>query len=246
MARRNSRSPASPCRWSSSAASSAPTIRKDFLAAIFAGDDTLTGSAFADHLRGYAGDDLILNNPGNKDNDTLDGGLGSDTMDGADGDDLYIVDNASDTTTYSSGFDTVESSVSYTISGGVERLILTGKGDLNGSGDLLDNQIFGMAGANQLAGIDGNDLLDGGAGNDSLHGGGDNDTLLGGAGNDSLVAATQRHAVGGAGIDSMTGATATTSSSSTMTRTLCSDSSGIDSVQARSATSCPATSTTCS
>jgi trimeric autotransporter adhesin len=160
-----------------------------FLAAVFAGDDTLTGSAFADHLRGYAGNDMLLNNPGSNDADTLDGGTGADSMEGGDGDDLYIVDNTADSILDSSGFDTVKSSAaSYDLAGGAERLILTGKGDLNGGGDKLPNQIFGTIGANLLTGRDGNDLLDGGAGNDSLDGGGQNDTLLGGAGVDTMAA----------------------------------------------------------
>src|SRR5262245_57101816 len=157
-----------------------------FLAAIFAGDDTLTGSAFADHLRGYAGNDMLLNNPGNNDNDTLDGGTGADTMDGADGDDLYIVDDAGDSIADSSGLDTVKSSVSFVLAGGLENLILTGKGNLNGRGNDLANQIVGTAGANELLGFDGNDLLDGGAGNDTLVGDANDDTLLGGAGIDSM------------------------------------------------------------
>jgi trimeric autotransporter adhesin len=156
-----------------------------FLAAIFASDDTLTGSAFADLLRGYAGNDKLS---GGGNNDTLDGGVGVDTMDGADGDDLYIVDNTGDVILDSSGFDTVKSSAaSYDLAGGAERLILMGKGNLNGGGDNLANQIFGTIGANLLMGRDGNDLLDGGAGNDSLDGGGQNDTLLGGIGIDTMT-----------------------------------------------------------
>jgi Ca2+-binding RTX toxin-like protein len=186
-----------------------------FLAAAFAGDDTLTGSAFADHLRGYAGNDMLLNNPGNKDNDTLDGGAGVDTMDGADGDDLYIVDDAADSIIDSSGFDTVKSSASsYDLATGVERLILTGKGDLNGGGDALANQIFGTIGANVLLGRDGNDLLEGGAGNDSLDGGGQNDTMI-----------------GGAGIDTMTGGDGDDLFIVDNAKDALSDSSGIDSVQ---------------
>src|SRR5215510_1130182 len=197
-----------------------------FLAAIFAGDDTVTGSAFADLLRGYTGNDK-LNGGGN--NDTLDGGVGTDSMDGGDGDDLYIVDDTADVIADSSGFDTVKSSAAnYDLAGGAEQLILVGKGNLNGGGDALANHIFGTAGVNLLVGRDGNDLLDGGAGNDSLDGGGQDDTLL-----------------GGAGIDTMTGGDGNDLFFVDNAKDALSDSSGIDSVQARSVTSCPATSETC-
>ncbi len=157
-----------------------------FLAAIFAGNDTLIGTSLADHLRGYAGDDMISNNPGSADNDTLDGGGGADSMDGADGDDLYIVDHGSDAITESSGIDSVKSSVSYSLTAGLEQLFLTGKGALDGSGNDLANQIVGSLGANQLFGLDGNDSLDGSGGNDTLGGGGGNDTMTGGIGADAM------------------------------------------------------------
>ena len=85
----------------------------------------------------------------------------------------------------------------------------------NGTGNGLNNFIFGNAIANKLAGLGGNDLMDGkagndtmdgGAGNDSLTGGDDRDNLIGGAGNDSLEGGGDLDSiVGGAGDDTLVG-----------------------------------------
>jgi VCBS repeat-containing protein len=56
------------------------------------------------------------------------------------------------------GIDTVQSSISYTLSQYVENLTLTGSADINGTGNSLDNIITGNSG---------NNVLDGGAGNDT-------------------------------------------------------------------------------
>src|SRR5690606_4985836 len=70
--------------------------------------------------------------------------------------------------------------------GSVENLILVGSGNINGTGNGLDNEITGNAGNNTLAGGGGADTLRGNAGDDSLNGGAGNDVLEGGAGNDTL------------------------------------------------------------
>ena len=77
-----------------------------------------------------------------------------------------------------SGVDTVESSLSYTLSAAVENLTLTGTGDLNGTGNSQANLLTGNSGVNSLSGGAGDDTLDGGAGADSLFGGTGNDTYL--------------------------------------------------------------------
>jgi len=138
-----------------------------------------------------------LNNTltGNTGNNTLDGGAGIDTMIGGLGNDTYIVDNTSDIVTEASseGTDTIQSSVTFTASAHVENLTLTGTGNINGTGNTLDNSITGNSGMNNINGGDGNDTLSGLAGNDTLNGGNGNDLLFGGLGNDTLT--------GGAGTD---------------------------------------------
>ncbi len=101
------------------------------------------------------------------DND-LDGAAGADSMSGKLGNDTYHVDNAGDQVHESTnaGIDTVMSSVSYTLSDNVENLVLSG-GNLNGTGNGLDNSLTGTAGNNTLNGGAGADLLAGGAGNDT-------------------------------------------------------------------------------
>ena len=58
-----------------------------------AGNDSLAGGIFDDHLYGLAGNDTLTGNAGN---DYLDGGTGADTMKGGAGNDTYVVDNIGD------------------------------------------------------------------------------------------------------------------------------------------------------
>jgi Ca2+-binding RTX toxin-like protein len=157
-------------------------------------DNILTGNSGANLLSGGAGKDALNGGAGE---DTLDGGSGIDNMFGGGGDDTYLVDSTSDVVTEKGGegTDTVEASVTYTLSGYVEKLTLTGSSDINGTGNGLDNTLTGNTGKNILDGGDGNDTLNGGAGYDSLTGGAGNDSLTGNAGNDTLI--------GGAGDDTL-------------------------------------------
>jgi Ca2+-binding RTX toxin-like protein len=110
------------------------------------------------------GDDLL---------DNRGGALNILSVVGGSGDDTLIVDDAKyflkELT--SGGTDTVKSTVSYTLSDEVERLLLLGKGNINGTGTNGDNTIKGNGGNNVLAGLDGADNLYGGKGNDKLFGG---------------------------------------------------------------------------
>ena len=171
-----------------------------------ADNDTLDGQAGDDELNGGGGQDLLL---GGADNDRLDGGTGADTMVGGAGDDTYLVDNALDSVIEVSGegVDRVFSSVNYTLTGDVERLTLeSGSAAVIGTGNALDNEIFGNENNNILNGLDGNDKIDGGAGDDTIMGGAGEDILDGLDGNDTLYGGDgYDNLEGGNGADSMSG-----------------------------------------
>jgi len=80
-------------------------------------------------------------------------------MSGGDGDDTYVVDNAADTVfeDENGGLDTVLSGIAFTLSAGVENLTLTGKANINGTGNDLANVLIGNTGNNTLTGGEGND-----------------------------------------------------------------------------------------
>ncbi len=106
---------------------------------------------------------------GNSGSNTLSGGTGADTLIGGNGSDIYIVDNAGDKITENAnqGNDTVQSSVSYTLSNNLENLTLTGGNSISGTGNSANNQITGNTAANTLSGGTAADTLIGGAGNDT-------------------------------------------------------------------------------
>jgi Ca2+-binding RTX toxin-like protein len=55
------------------------------------------------------------------------------------------------------GYDTVISTVTYTLPDNVERLTLNGFGNIDGYGNNLDNELIGGPGANRLEGFAGDD-----------------------------------------------------------------------------------------
>ena len=156
------------------------------------GANVLDGGAGNDQLFGGGGNNSLIGGLGN---DILNGGTGTDTLSGGVGDDTYYVDNALDLVAENlgEGTDVVYSSVSYTLSDNVEKLILTGPGNIDATGNVLNNVIRGTTGSNVINGGDGNDTLYGAAGNDTLNGGNGIDVLDGGLGVDTMS--------GGAGSD---------------------------------------------
>jgi Ca2+-binding RTX toxin-like protein len=131
----------------------------------------------------------------------LNGGAGADTMRGLGGGDTYYVDNSGDivdeSIAGSNGDDTVSSSVSFNLSdaaharGLVERLILTGTGNINATGNGLANFINGYSGANILDGKGGADFMQGLGGSDTyvIDNAGDvaDETAFGSSGTADLV-----------------------------------------------------------
>jgi Ca2+-binding RTX toxin-like protein len=116
----------------------------DFLA------NTLTGTARGDYLNGLGG---------------------ADTLTGGDGNDVYVVNNSGDkvieTSVSTTQIDTVQTWVNHTLTANVENLRLMGTGNINGTGNALNNTLAGNAGHNVLKGGLGADTLTGGDGNDT-------------------------------------------------------------------------------
>jgi Ca2+-binding RTX toxin-like protein len=153
----------------------------------------ITGNAGSNALSGDAGNDTLIGNDGN---DTLTGGAGADSMDGGKGKDTYFVDDAGDKISDKGPAgedDTVASSISYVLGASIENLGLTFAANIDGTGNVLDNNISGNSGNNVLSGLAGNDFIVGQGGDDLLLGGDGFDTLVPSSGADTLV--------GGAGVD---------------------------------------------
>jgi Ca2+-binding RTX toxin-like protein len=169
-----------------------------------AGNNLVTGSSADNSLSGASGADTLVGGNGN---DTLNGGAGADSMAGGRGDDLYVVNDPGDVIAEFRGVtDTVQSSVTYTLSGGLENLTLTGTANINATGNILNNEITGNSADNILAGGSGNDTLHGGDGDDVLYGGWRDDQLDGGRGNDVLYGEYGDNTLdGGEGADTMYG-----------------------------------------
>jgi subtilisin family serine protease len=154
------------------------------------GNDQLVAGAGADDIIGGSGADTVLGDDGN---DTLNGGAGADRLDGGGGSDTYYVDDTGDVVVESAsgstggGADKVITSLSYTLGTNVERLTLSGTADVSGTGNSLNNVLYGNTGDNKLTGLGGDDVISGGSGDDTVNGGAGVDLLTGGAGLDTFV-----------------------------------------------------------
>jgi serralysin len=126
-----------------------------------------TGNALDNAINGNSGNNILLGMAGN---DTLDGKGGADHMEGGTGNDTYYVDNPGDVMIElpGGGWDSVKSTISYTLGANVEALYLQGSANINGTGNELDNTISGNAGNNVITGGKGNDILSGGGGKDTF------------------------------------------------------------------------------
>jgi Ca2+-binding RTX toxin-like protein len=130
-------------------------------------DNLISGNARANLIEGRSGADTLNGGAGD---DRLDGGADNDRMSGGNGDDAYAVDKAGDEVIEGKkqGLDTVESSISYTLTANVENLVLTGAKSIAGVGNALGNEIHGNDAANRITGGLGADHLFGGLGADTF------------------------------------------------------------------------------
>jgi len=132
------------------------------------GDDQFNFNALniGTKLFGLGGNDVLNGNIGD---DTLDGGLGADQMIGGLGNDTFVVDNVGDVVNEAAGegTDTVQSSLTYTLSGNLENLTLLGSGSINATGNTGANILVGNSSANTLNGAAGADVMRGLGGNDT-------------------------------------------------------------------------------
>ncbi len=144
------------------------------------GTADLVGSAngFFDTVVGNTGHDTLI---AASSFDVLVAGGAATTLEGLGQGEVFVVNSADDVVSASgslAGTDAIQSSVSYTLSGGITRLTLTGSGNLTGAAVTGNNSIVGNAGL---------DILYAGSGADTLVAGSGADTLVGGTGSDTFV-----------------------------------------------------------
>jgi Ca2+-binding RTX toxin-like protein len=118
--------------------------------------DTRWGSLTVARIAGGAGDDLLITSRSD-----------------------YQFNEAAD-----QGYDTVKTNVSYALAANVEKLVLFGQADIDGTGNDSANTLIGNSVNNRLSGLGGDDILDGGRGNDVLMGGDGLDTFVFGSRHD--------------------------------------------------------------
>jgi|CXWL01.1.fsa_nt_gi Ca2+-binding RTX toxin-like protein len=111
-----------------------------------------------------------INGTGNALNNVLWGNTNSaiNTLTGGAGNDIYVI-GAGDIVVenLNEGIDTIKINRTYTLGTNIERLILTGVGAFNGTGNELNNVLTGNLAANLLSGGTGADSMIGGAGDDT-------------------------------------------------------------------------------
>ena len=129
-----------------------------------------TGNELNNVLTGNAGNNILIGNAGN---DFLDGKAGADTMSGGDGSDTYYVDNIGDvvieTSTSLTDLDRVYTFIDYTLGANLENILLSGNGNINGTGNEQNNRMTGNAGDNIFDGKGGADIMIGNGGSDTYY-----------------------------------------------------------------------------
>jgi Ca2+-binding RTX toxin-like protein len=114
--------------------------------------------------------------------DTLDTRHGkiNGEVNGGGGDDTFVIDSKSIQLVeeFNDGYDTVKTSVNYTMADNLDKLVMLGKDNLVAHGSDIANFLQGNAGNNKLFGEFGNDQLAGGKGTDFLAGGDGYDTFI--------------------------------------------------------------------
>ena len=157
-----------------------------------AGNDTLTGSAYANTIAGGPGKDVIH---GGSENDSLLGGPDSDQLYGDDGLDTFVGGPGSDKMWGGGGGDFVDYQSSTTpvtvdLKGHKGKSTSEGSDKLreieNAYGSPFDDKLTGDLSNNTLMGFEGNDTIDGGGGNDHLFGANGDDWIRGGLGDDEV------------------------------------------------------------
>jgi hypothetical protein len=140
-------------------------------------DDTMTGDDLRDAMYGNGGVDTLRGLGGK---DSLDGGAGADSMAGGAGDDNYYVDETYDSTVEAAneGIDTVYTVITHALRVNVERLVLQGAANINGTGNTLENELVGNSGNNILNGLGGADWMYGNEGNDTYYIDNDMDSIV--------------------------------------------------------------------
>jgi Ca2+-binding RTX toxin-like protein len=170
-------------------------------------NDGVLGNRIANVINGNDGDNGIASGDGNDTinagagNDVLDGGIGADAMSGGLGSDVYFVDNlgdlALDETAEADIYDTVWTTVNFTLPDEVEILILNGGVlAINGTGSagasgINPNLVLGNNAVNVLTTFGGDDIILALDGNDTINAGGSTaggyNLIIGGKGNDTMT-----------------------------------------------------------
>jgi Ca2+-binding RTX toxin-like protein len=175
--------------WLGSAAQSGVTIVNSgqidaasvAVATGFGGDTVINSGLIRNEIRMYDGNDRFIDQ----------GGRVTGVILGGAADDLYVIRSGNfDLREYAGeGFDTVKSSVSWTLDPQFEVGRLTGKKDIDLTGDVGDTFLYGNVGDNKITGGTGKDTIDGQRGDDVLAGRGGSDFFVFrmGAGEDAII-----------------------------------------------------------